>query len=75
MSIPERWDKFAELPSDIKQRLPQLIPLFEREGVQLAYLFGSLAAARRGMTSIWLSLDPERTGLPAERGYQRVSGN
>ncbi len=48
MSIPERWDKFAELPSDIKQRLPQLIPLFEREGVQLAYLFGSLGRGQEG---------------------------
>jgi predicted nucleotidyltransferase len=48
MSIPERWDKFSELPSDIKQRLAQLIPLFEREGVQLAYLFGSLGQGQPG---------------------------
>lgn len=48
MSIPERWDRFSELPSDIKQRLAQLIPLFEREGVQLAYLFGSLGQGQPG---------------------------
>lgn len=48
MSIPERWDKFSGLPSDIKHRLAQLIPLFEREGVQLAYLFGSLGQGQAG---------------------------
>ena len=48
MSIPERWNKFSELPSNIKQRLDRLIPLFEREGVQLAYLFGSLGQDQPG---------------------------
>jgi predicted nucleotidyltransferase len=48
MSIPERWDKFSELPLNIKQRLARLIPLFEREGVQLAYLFGSLGQDQSG---------------------------
>jgi len=48
MSIPERWDKFSELPTDIKQRLAQLNPLFEREGVQLVYLFGSLGQGPEG---------------------------
>lgn len=45
MSNPERWTKFRELPSDVKQRLEQLIPLFEREGVLLAYLERGLIAA------------------------------
>jgi predicted nucleotidyltransferase len=48
MSIPERWDKFSELPSNIKQRLAQLTLLLEREGVRLAYLFGSLAQGQPG---------------------------
>lgn len=48
MGIPERWTKFPELPPNIKQKLAQLIPLFEREGVQLAYLFGSLSQSPEG---------------------------
>ena len=42
MSIPERWKGFKPLPPDIEERLQRLTPLFEREGVRLAYLFGSL---------------------------------
>lgn len=48
MSIVERWKKFRELPSNTEQRLEQLIPLFEREEVQLAYLFGSLSQSQQG---------------------------
>jgi predicted nucleotidyltransferase len=48
MGIPERWHKFSELPSNLRQRLAQLIPLFEREGVQVAYLFGSLGQGQEG---------------------------
>ena len=48
MAIPERWTKFPELPPNIKHRLDQLIPLFEREGVLLAYLFGSLSRGQAG---------------------------
>ena len=48
MGIPERWTKFPELPPNIKQNLAQLIPLLEREGVQLAYLFGSLSQSQEG---------------------------
>ena len=48
MSIPERWDKFSELPPNIKHELARLVPLFEREGVQLAYLFGSLGQGQSG---------------------------
>lgn len=47
MSIPERWERVRQLPLDIKQKLPQLIPLFEQEDVQLAYLFGSLSQAKQ----------------------------
>jgi predicted nucleotidyltransferase len=46
MAIKERWQGFRELPPDVEQRLGRLIPLFEREGVLLAYLFGSLAQGR-----------------------------
>ncbi len=48
MSIPQRWAGFRELPPDIKQKLDQLIPLFEQESVQLSYLFGSLSQNRKG---------------------------
>ena len=48
MSIAERWKGFRELPADVEQALEQLIPLFEREKVQLAYLFGSLSRNQEG---------------------------
>ncbi len=48
MGITERWKRFKELPADIEQALGRLIPLFEREGVLLAYLFGSLSKRRTG---------------------------
>ena len=48
MGIAERWKRFRELPADIEQALEQLCPLFEREGVELAYLFGSLSQGRKG---------------------------
>ena len=48
MSIPERWARFRELPPNIRQTVDQLIPLLEREKVQLAYLFGSLSRGEPG---------------------------
>jgi predicted nucleotidyltransferase len=45
--MSERWKGFRELPADIEQALQRLIPLFEREGVLLAYLFGSLGRGER----------------------------
>lgn len=44
MANPERWKRFADLPDDLGGRLARLPALFENRGVQLAYLFGSLAA-------------------------------
>jgi hypothetical protein len=43
MAIKERWKGFAELPAGIEQRLEHLPALLRAHGVQLAYLFGSLA--------------------------------
>jgi len=43
MAIPERWKGHRPLPEGIKGSLEELNPIFEREGVLLAYLFGSLA--------------------------------
>lgn len=43
MGIPERWKGRATLRADVADRLDDLEPLFERRGVILAYLFGSLA--------------------------------
>ncbi|GAB4541562.1 MAG: hypothetical protein Kow0063_32500 [Anaerolineae bacterium] len=71
MSIPERWDKFPELPSDVKQRLARLIPLFEREGVQLAYLFGSLGKGQQG-NDIDLAILTQ--GEPAFRLRSEITG-
>ena len=48
MSIPQRWARFGALPPDVIQNLGRLIPLFERESVQLAYLFGSLSQGKKG---------------------------
>jgi predicted nucleotidyltransferase len=48
MRTKEQWKGFRELPTDIKQRLKDLVPLFEREGVLLAYLFGSLSRGPEG---------------------------
>jgi predicted nucleotidyltransferase len=48
MSIKERWRKFGLLPENTRDRLANLSSLFEREGVLLAYLFGSLARQEKG---------------------------
>ncbi len=43
MGIPERWKGHRPLPQGVAGSLEKLTPIFEREGVRLAYLFGSLA--------------------------------
>jgi len=43
MGIPERWARHRPLPQDIELRLEAIIPIFEKQGVLLAYLFGSLS--------------------------------
>jgi predicted nucleotidyltransferase len=48
MSNPERWLKFAQLPADILAKLEHLPVIFEQHGVELAYLFGSLARGEVG---------------------------
>ena len=48
MGIAERWTKFRQLSPDINQKLTQLILLFEKEEVLLAYLFGSLGRGQTG---------------------------
>jgi predicted nucleotidyltransferase len=48
MGITERWKRFRKLPPDVQQRLEQLPALLKREGVSLAYLFGSLSQGRKG---------------------------
>jgi predicted nucleotidyltransferase len=48
VSIVERWTKFRELPHNINQRLARLIPLFKKEEVLLAYVFGSLSRDQTG---------------------------
>ena len=46
MAAAERWYKFAELPDNIEDVVAQLPSLLAREGVLLAYLFGSLVEGR-----------------------------
>jgi predicted nucleotidyltransferase len=48
VSTAERWKGFRELPPDIEEALGRLTPLFERERVVLAYLFGSLSRGQAG---------------------------
>jgi hypothetical protein len=44
MGIAERWNRFRQVPPDVEEALQRLGPVFEREGVLLAYLFGSLGS-------------------------------
>jgi predicted nucleotidyltransferase len=48
MGIAERWKRSRQLPPDIAAALQGLGPLFQREGVVLAYLFGSLSRGQAG---------------------------
>lgn len=48
MGIPERWRRFAPLPPGIEQSLDELLPFWERSGVRVAYLFGSMAVRGEG---------------------------
>lgn len=67
MAIPERWKGHRPLPEGIKGSLEELNPIFEGEGVILAYLFGSLAktgeVGERGPHDVDLALLTE--GKPA----------
>ena len=47
MGNPERWIRHKPLPQDIEISLEKLSPIFKREGVLLAYLFGSLASKEK----------------------------
>lgn len=44
----ERWKGFQKLPSDIEQKLKEVITLLKKEGILLAYLFGSLGKGQPG---------------------------
>jgi predicted nucleotidyltransferase len=46
VGITERWKGFRDLPENMEQAVEKLVPLFEQEGVLLAYVFGSLAKGR-----------------------------
>ena len=54
----ERWAGRRPLPEDVAERVAALAPLFERHGVRLAYLFGSLAAGRQGARDVDLAVLP-----------------
>ena len=48
MGSAERWRQFRKRSADMHQALNGLSSLFEREGVVLAYLFGSLSKGQEG---------------------------
>lgn len=48
MSNQERWNGLKQLPHDIMQRFEKLTPLFQKEGVLLVYLFGSMGKGLPG---------------------------
>ena len=48
MGTQDRYGNLLMLPDDIQQRLRSLPALFAQHGVQLAYLFGSLAKQGSG---------------------------
>lgn len=56
MTTPEKWHRFRELPSDIRQRLPRLKSLLVEEGALLAYVFGSLVQTERPPQDVDLAL-------------------
>ncbi len=66
MSIKARWRKFKPLPENTKERVANLRSLFEREGVLLAYLFGSVAGQDKG-EDVGLPILPGENNLAALR--------
>lgn len=48
MANQERWKGSHKLPPDIEQKLKGVIPLLKKEGILLAYLFGSLSKGLPG---------------------------
>lgn len=68
MGIPERWKGHKPLPKHIRQLLPtRLTPLFERDNVELAYVFGSLARNNNGHRE---PHDLDLAVLPVKRGTE-----
>ncbi len=64
MGIAERWKRFAPLPVDVEEAIAALTPLFEQQGVELAYLFGSLVTRERAANDVDLAvLAPGRSTL------------
>jgi predicted nucleotidyltransferase len=57
MGIKERWFKCSPLPDDISQRLDKLAPFFQKKGVLLAYLFGSMTKGKGNDVDIALLYD------------------
>ena len=70
MAIEERWKGIAELPLKIGTAVEGLVPLFAREGVRLAYLFGSLA---RGEAAHDVDLALLVEGQPAYRLHEPIA--
>jgi uncharacterized protein len=56
MATAEKWRHFEPLPAGMAERLSRLDDLFVREGVLLAYIFGSLLQDSRPAQDVDLAL-------------------
>lgn len=75
MGIAERWTRFAPLPPNVDELIDALIPLFEREGVEVAYLFGSLVSCDRAANDVDLAvLAPEMSTFDLWQAITRSLG-
>lgn len=68
MGIKERWKGFKPLPEDIKERVSNLAPVFQRGEVLLAYLFGSLTRREQGK-------DVDLAVLPGRENFAELREN
>lgn len=62
-SMGKKWHRVAPLPDDLAQRLTQLPDLLATEGVDLAYLFGSVARHGQGNDvdlALWMQDEDKR---------------
>lgn len=73
MGIRERWRRYQKLPHDVLVRVECLAPLLVDHRVELAYLFGSLAAEGRGQ-DVDLALLVDGGPEPLRRHIEKVLG-
>jgi len=74
MSIKERWKRFEPLPKNIKERLANLKPLFDKDGILLVYLSGSLNRGRNGEDIGFAFLPKGERAVDLRQGIWRILG-